>query len=328
MTQITQFGDANGLRVQKAVLKNDEVSVSILSLGAITQDWRVRGTPVVLGLNSLEDYLNHSKSFGIIAGRVANRTAKGKFELDGQPYQLAINNGAHHLHGGPKGLGHVNWTMEPGENAVRLTYHSPDGEMGYPGAVDFEVIVTLSGHDLIYDMTGTPDRVTPINLAQHNYYNLDGQGDVRDHRLWVDATSYTEVDADLIPTGQQRPLQGSTVDFRESTSIASRDPDRSGFDVNVALRTDRNTAEPAAILRGDQSKLELRLWTDEPGIQLFNAPSMEIPVPGLDQQTYGNFAGVCLEAQHFPDALNQPQFQSILCAPLQPYRQKLRLNIN
>lgn len=327
MSEVSIFGESNDGPVTRAVLRNEEVSLAILSLGAITQDWRVHGVPVVLGLNTLEDYLHHSPSFGIIAGRVANRIAQGRFHLDGTDYQLPLNDGLNHLHGGPGGLGHVNWSLEADQTRARLRYHSPDGEMGYPAAVDFEVEITLDGYDVTYAMRAVPDRRSPINLAQHNYYNLNGTGDVRSHVLWVDAQSYTEVDETLIPTGRQLPLGGSTVDFRKPCAIEAQDPARVGFDVNVALRADRDTSAPAAQLIGDHSGLSLKIWTQEPGVQLYNAPQLAMPVPGLTAKQYKPFSGICLEAQHFPDSPNQPSFAPIIYGSGMPYEQILRLRI-
>lgn len=320
---ITQFGTHEGREVREAVLEDGETRVSILNYGCVTRDWRVRGVPCVLGFDRFDDYPLHSRSFGIIAGRVANRTAFGRFGMAGETYQLAVKEpGDHHLHGGVLGLGRRLWEMEAdGDKAVRLAYHSPDGEEGYPGAVDFTVDIRLEGHALAYEMRGEPDRVTPINLAQHNYYNLDGGGDVLDHRLRLAASRYTPTDATLIPTGEIAPVDGHHFDFRSGETIGALDPDRTGTDLNLVL----DAPGEVATLTGRD--LTLTLSTDQPGVQVFNAPAMDVPVPGLDGIRYGPFAGVCLEAQHFPDALNQPSFPSILRSPDDPYIQNLRVEI-
>jgi len=325
-----KFGKFDGRDVTRATLTDGDVAVSILNYGCITQDWRVPlgGTrvPVVLGFEQFEDYPEHSRSFGIIAGRVANRTALGRFELGGIAYQLPINNGPNHLHGGLRGLGRRLWTMEAdGPRSVQLSYHSPDGEEGYPGAVDFNILITLEGRALTYVMTGVPDRATPINLAQHSYYNLNA-AHVLDHKLHLTAAHYTPVDDTLIPTGQIDPVAGTHFDFRKPAAIGDLDPRRTGIDLNMVLDADRDTTAPAAILEAPNG-LSLKLWTDQPGIQLFNAPEMTIAVPGLAGQRYGHFSGLCLEAQKFPDALNQPHFPSIICTPDAPYHQKLTVEI-
>lgn len=321
------FGELHGQKILRETLSDGDVAVSLMSYGAVTQRWQVGAQDVVLGFDRFEDYPVHSRSFGIIAGRVANRTAFGRFSLGGESYQLATNNGAHHLHGGDIGLGRRNWRMErdSAANAVRLSYSSPDGEDGYPGAVDFAVTVRLKGHAVTYDMEAMPDRETPINLAQHNYYRLGG-ADVRDHHIWVDATGYTPVDDGLIPTGEIAGLAGTHFDYADGVKIGEADPEGLGVDLNFVLRGGRDASEAAAKVVGPDG-LNLRLWTDQPGVQVFNAPQMDIAVPGLAGATYGAFGGLCLEPQHFPDSLNKPQFPSILYSPERPYRQSLTVEI-
>lgn len=332
MISISPFGTLDGKDVLRATLSDGDTRVCILNYGAVTQDWRVvvdgKPTPMVLGFDRFEDYPLHSKSFGIIAGRVANRTAFGRFTLDGQTYQLATNNGAHHLHGGDVGLGRRLWQMEADSaaNSLRLSHLSPDGEDGYPGQVAFTVTISLADGVLTYDMAGLPDRVTPINLAQHNYYNLTGSGDVLRHHLTMTAPSYTPVDAGLIPTGAIEPVAGTHMDFTAGAYVGEIDPDRIGIDHNLVLDPDRDQSAPAAVLSHENGCV-LSLWTDQPGIQVFDAPLMDIPVPGLDHTRYGAYGGICLEAQHFPNALNTPHFPSILCSPDAPYRQILRVAI-
>jgi len=184
----------------------------------------------------------------------------------------------------------------------------------------------LDGPRLIVEMDGDPDRPTPVNLAQHSYYNLGGGGDVLDHVLWVDAPEHTPVGPDLIPDGTIRPVEGH-LDFTTPRSIAESDPDRIGLDNNLVLRAGRDRAEPAARVTCPRTGLGLRLRTDQPGLQVFDAAKMTIPVPGLDGLRYGPYAGLCLEAQHFPDSLNNPDWPSILCTPEAPYRQRLEVEI-
>jgi aldose 1-epimerase len=327
------FGRHEGRDVTEIVLESADAAVAILNYGCVLRDWRVdaggRALPMTLGFAEFDAYVHHSRSFGIIAGRVANRTKRGRFRLDGREWQLSINHGENHLHGGTLGLGRRLWAMEGdgAREAVELRYHSPEGEEGYPGAVDFAVSFRLEGARLIVEMDGHPDRPTPINLAQHSYYNLGGGGDVLDHVLWVDAPEHTPVGADLIPDGTIRAVEGSHLDFTDPRSIDASDPDRIGLDNNLVLRAGRNPAEPAAWATCPRSGLRLRLWTDQPGLQVFDAAKMSIAVPGLDGLRYGPYGGLCLEAQHFPDSLNNPDWPSIVRTPEAPYRQRLEVEI-
>lgn len=324
------FGrDDRGRAVDEVVLESADAAVAILSFGCIVRDWRVDGAtgslPMVLGFPRLEDYLRHARSHGAIVGRVANRTANARFTLDGKTYAVTANEGPHHLHGGAVGLGQRIWEMETdsASGSVELRYASPDGEEGYPGAVDFAVTYRLDGPRLVCEMRGTPDRPTPIALASHSYYNLGGGGTVQDHHLWVDAPDYTPVDPDLIPTGEIRPVEGTAFDFTGGREIGD-----TRLDQNVVLRHDRDTGRPAARVVCPRTDRRLELWTGEPGIQLFDAFAMTIATPGLDGQNYGPYAGLCLEAQHFPDSLNNPDWPSILHSPEHPYFQRLEVEIS
>jgi aldose 1-epimerase len=330
------FGRHEGREVVEAVLESGPARVAILNYGCVVRDWRLGGrlggAPMVLGFERFEDYPLHSRSFGIVAGRVANRIARGRFTLDGQEYRLATNNGANHLHGGAIGLGRRVWTLETdtAANAVRLVYDSPDGEEGYPGRVRFTVTFRLDGTRLSCEMRGVPDRRTPINLAQHSYYNIGDGQDVLDHRLAIDAEGYTPVDAGLIPTGEILPVAGTRFDFTRPRRIAEADADGAGHDHNFVLRAGRDRTRPAAEVRAEIAggARVLRLWTDRPGLQLYTARPLAVPVPGLDGRRYGSCAGLCLEAQHFPDALNRPAWPSIVRSPEYPYRQWLAVDIS
>jgi aldose 1-epimerase len=279
---------------------------------------------MVLGFPRLESYLHHSRSHGAIVGRIANRTRGASFTLDGQTYALTANEGAHHLHGGATGLGNRIWAMETdtAANTLYLFYHSPDGEEGYPGDVDFAVTFRLEGPRLICEMAGTPDRPTPISLANHSYYNLGGAGTVKDHVLWIDAHDYTPTGAALIPTGEIRPLEGTDFDFSTEREIGD-----TALDLNLVLTPTRDRKRPAARARCPRTGRQLELWTDEPGLQLFDASAMTIDAPGHDGATYGPYAGFCLEAQHFPDSLHNPDWPSIVCTPESPYFQRLVVEI-
>ena len=333
MVTIANIARFEGADIREVVLEDALQSVRIMSYGAVTRDWRVtqggRDIPVVLGFENFPDYPRHSRSFGIIAGRVANRTAFGRFSIGDRKYQLSTGASRHHLHGGALGFGRRNWTMEPDTkaNAVRLTYLSEHDEEGYPGNLDVEVVITLADGELRYEMYASADRRTPVNLAQHNYYNLNGHGDVCDHQLRITASRYTPVDESLIPTGEILPVAGRRLDFRRFSGVTANDPGLSGIDHNLVLDADRNPEEPAAVLRSSETELELSLFTDQPGIQVFNAPQMAIPAFGHDRELYGRFAGLCLEPQHFPNYLNEPGWPQSFAEPDAPYRQSLRLRI-
>lgn len=324
------FGrDTAGRAVEEVVIESADAAVSILNLGCIVRDWRIDGTgggsmPVVLGFPRLEDYLLHARSHGATVGRVANRIRDARFTLEGREYLLTPNEGAHQLHGGPGGLGTRIWRMEVDSAAgvVELAYDSPDGEEGYPGNVAFSVRFRLDGPRLVTEMVGRPDRPTPVNLANHNYYNLAGGGDVRDHVLWIDAAEYTAVDAALIPDGTIRPLEEAGIDFREPREIGDAE-----LDTNFVLDAGRDTAKPSARVECPRTGVRLALWTEEPGLQVFDAFGMTIGTPGHDGRSYGPFAGLCLEAQHFPDSLHHPEWPDIIATPEAPYFQRLMVEI-
>ena len=327
------FGQHEGHDIIEATLRSDLAEVCILNYGCVIRDWRVMTgngpISVVLGLEEFAQYPKHSLSFGIIAGRVANRTNRGKFHFNGTDYQLPINNGLNHLHGGMVGLGGRVWNIETdaANNAITLTYHSEDGEEGYPAAIDFTVTFQLQGTRLTCEMSGMPDAPTPINLAQHNYYNLNGHGDVLDHVVQLAANAYTPVDNTQIPTGETLSVTGTRFDFTTPTSSRENDLEGLGVDHNLVLDPQRDTTKPAASVYSAQTNLELNIWTEEPGIQMYNAPAMDLPTSGLNGQKYGPFAGLCLEAQHFPDSLNRPEWPSIISTPENPYYQKLVMDI-
>jgi len=311
------------------VLGDGDVSVAILSLGAITQDWRVplgdQRVPVVLGYRTPQDYAANPCYLGIIAGRVASRISGAGFVIDGQQYDLPANDPPNHLHGGARGIHTQIWDMEPdGDRAVRLSLVSQHGDQGYPGRVAFEVTITLTGFELCYDMRATSDRPTPVNLAQHSYYNLMGQGGIGDHHLQIAADKYTPLDQGLIPTGQTAALEGRDFDLRQGRTLRQADPAEQGLDMNFVLNdvSDRPTACLSA-----PNGLQLRLTTDQPCLQLYTGAHLRPLGPPLTGQTHAPFSGVCLEPQGFPNAVNTPGFPSVLITPDQPYHQIHRVEI-
>ena len=310
--------------IRSHTLADGDTRVTVLSIGCAVQDWQVGGRRVVLGYSDPEAYRDNPRAMGVVVGRVANRTADARFELNGQVWHLPANIGAHHLHGGPGGLGKQNWRMTPeGDRAVRLHLHSPHMDQGYPGNIDFEVRISLEGSALTWVMTATPDRVTPVNLAQHLYFNLSGAGTIRDHALRLAAGYCTPTGPDLLPTGEIQPVDGTRNDFRAFRSIAEADPEAEGFDLNFVLdRTDGPVAETRS-----PDGMRLRLWTDRPGIQFYTSNTLAPHARPWPEVEHRRFGGFCLEAQDFPNALNRPNFGSILVSPDAAYRQVTTIEI-
>jgi aldose 1-epimerase len=310
--------------IERHVLRDGDVAITVLSIGCVIQDWRVGDLPVVLGYGDAEDYRSNPVAMGAVCGRVVNRIRNAQFMLNGEEWQLPANAAPHHIHGGPQGLGLQTWRMEPdGDRAVRLSLHSPHLDQGYPGAIDFAVTLRLDGHRLSYDMRGVPDRETPINLAQHVYFNLNGTGEVRDHRLRINASRYTPNGDDTIPLGRIDPVAGTHYDFRTARVLADADPKRTGWDGNVVLDGGEQVQAEAEAPNG----MALRLWTDQRGLQLYTSNTLGphgTPGAGAVHQP---FAGLCLEAQNLPAALDYADFGSILCSPDMPYRQQTSIEI-
>lgn len=318
----------HGGGIEEAVIENADCAVSLLNLGCALRDWRVphrgRERPVTLGYADPAAYRRNPFYLGVIVGRVANRISHGRLRLGGREARLPVNAPPHHLHGGPEGLSTKLWAMEADGRAdtVRFRYDSPDGEGGWPGAVRFTVEAALCERELVWRMRARPDRPTPVNLALHAYWNLGGE-DVRDHALRVAASRWTPTDATLAPTGAIAPVAATRFDFRANRLLKEADPAGLGLDVNLALDGGEG---PAAELTGPDG-LRLRLWTDRPGLQLFDAKPFDGLAGGHDGAAYGAFAGLALEAQGFPDAPNRPAFPSILCDPDRPYTQRLKLEV-
>ena len=285
---------------------------------------------VVLGFDSLDGYLENAPYFGATVGRVANRIAKARFRIGDVEYPLAANNGANHLHGGTVGFSKVVWTAEAAETeegpAVQLLYLSPDGEEGYPGDLETTVVYTLTEADeLKLEYTARADKPTPVNLTHHSYWNLAGEGsgaDVLGHELTLRAAHYTPSGPDLIPTGEILPVEGTPMDFTKPAAIGARIGQlEGGYDHNFALENQDGSLAPAARVVEPAGGRVLEISTTEPGIQLYTANFLDGSVVGKAGHAYGRHTGFCLETQHFPDAVNQPGFPSIVLTPGRTYRQ-------
>ena len=285
---------------------------------------------VVLGFDNPKQYLGGNPSYlGCTVGRVANRTAKGRFRLDGKKHQLAVNNGPHHLHGGVTGFDKVVWAAEivPGsEAAVVFTYLSPEGEEGYPGNLAVAVVMTLTNRDeLRIDYTATTDRATPVNLTNHSYFNLAGGGNVLGHELKLAAKAYTPVDATSILTGKLAPVAGTAFDFTRMKPIG-RDFARLtgkpiGYDHNFVLNGRGRGLAPCATVYEKTTGRVMEVLTTEPGVQFYTGNWLDGTQCGHGGIYYTQHSGLCLEAQHFPDSLNHPSFPSVILRPEQTYLQ-------
>lgn len=285
---------------------------------------------VVLGFASLDGYLGAHPYFGVITGRYANRIAGGRFTLDGAAYTLAVNNGRNALHGGLKGFDKHLWTPSIVEDGVALRYVSPAGEEGYPGTLDVTVTYRLTDDPALeIDYLATTDAPTVINLTNHTYFNLagEGSGGILDHVLMLDAQAYTPVDDTQIPTGEVASVAGTPFDFRQAKRVGAdlRSSDvqllrGSGYDHNFVLSGDLTRL--SGRLHEPSSGRVMEMYTSEPGVQLYTGNFLTGTLVGASGKTYRQSDGLCLETQHFPDSPNQPSFPSTVLRPGETYRSK------
>ena len=323
---VSTFGEHAGKRVDQFRLVSDTgVEVDIIGYGVVVRDWRVPVggalRPVVLGFDNFDAYPAHSPHLGSLAGRVANRIKNASFELEGKTYKLPANAGNLQLHGGEEGLGRQVWDgeVDAANNMVRFTHFSPDGAMGYPGNVNFTATYRLKGHRLLLELTATTDRATPISLVQHQYFNLGTSADVLDHKIQVNSSAYTQLGDDLAPTGAILPSAGTQYDLRQARTMRDGNGAAVDYDIGMVLDTGRNHADPIATVTGPDGALTLKLWTDRPGVQVYNGVWTDIPVPGLGGKHYGKHVGFCLEDQAFADAVHNPHFPNVIYSPERPY---------
>ena len=337
------FGEMpDGEVVDLYVLTNaNGVEVRAITYGGIITSLRVPDgegmfDDIVLGYDSLDGYVDAHPYFGAIVGRYANRIAGATFTLDGRAYALAANNGPNALHGGIKGFDKVVWAAEPFEDdegvGLVFRYSSPDGEEGYPGTLDATVTYTLTNaNELIVDFYAVTDKPTPVNLTQHSYFNLagDGSGHVLPHELMLNADHFTPVDSTLIPTGEIAPVEGTPFDFTTPTTIGERidagdDQLRiaGGYDHNFVLNGRSGEMRLAAHVAEPSTGRVMVVATTEPGVQLYTGNFLDGTINGKRGRAYGHRNGFCLETQHFPDSPNQPAFPSTILRPGQEYRSR------
>lgn len=334
---VYQLTNANGIELRVA-----NYGGTILSLKTPDREGNV--DDIVLGFDSLDEYLSDeyreaNPYFGAIIGRYGNRIAEGQFTLEGETYTLATNDGDNHLHGGQQGFDRVIWQAEPFESdkgkGLVLRYTSDDGEEGYPGRLETEVTYTLTDEDtLIVDYRAETDKATPINLTQHSYFNLKGEGNdsILDHQLMLNADAFTPVSESLIPTGELQPVEGTPFDFTQAIPIGERiEQDNEqlsfggGYDHNFVLN--RDDAEQgdlviAAKVWEPQSGRMLEIETTEPGIQFYSGNFLAGDLTGKRGQSYPQRSGFALETQHFPDSPNQDNFPSTILEPGETYRSR------
>jgi len=351
MMDITQapFGTLpDGRQVTRYTLKNSHgMLVKILDFGGIITEIHVpdregQFADVALGFDTLEPYLKDSPYFGALIGRYGNRIGKGRFSLDGKDYQLPVNNGENHLHGGDPGFDKVLWTASIEELGLTLRYRSVDGEQGYPGNLDATVVYSLSeDNEIVVRFHAVTDQATPVNLTQHSYFNLkgvgEGSGDVLNHVLSLDADRFVPIDANSIPLGALAPVTGTPFDFRQPRPIGERigQPDKqlrhgTGYDHCWVLNRTAGSRElqRAAHVCEPETGRVLELYTQEPGVQFYSGNFLDGSLTGKGGRAYEPRSGLCLEPQHYPDSPNQPAYPNTILRPGEVYATESRFRFS
>ncbi len=337
------FGSKDGRPVTLYTLTNSHgMEVRTMNYGGIILSIKVpdrKGAiaDVVLGHDTLEGYTPNPPYLGAIVGRYANRIANGSFTLDGKTYTLPKNDGPNTLHGGTtRTFDKVVWDAEPlkGKTGVSYTYLAKDGEEGFPGNLKATVTYTLTDtNELILDYTATTDKASPINMSQHSYFNLAGQGtsDILDHEVMLNADRFTPVDKNLIPTGELRPVKGTPMDFTKQTKVGARIDDSyeqivlgHGYDHNWVINRkagDKGLVLAARVYEPTSGRV-LEVSTTQPGVQFYTGNFLDGSVTGKENRVYKRRFGLCLETQHFPDSPNHPDFPSTILKPGETFHQK------
>jgi aldose 1-epimerase len=330
----------SGTPVEVFTLTNARgVEIRAMTYGAIITSIRIpdrKGVmaDVALGFDNLQGYLGEHPYFGAVVGRYGNRIGGARFSLNGQTYQLAANNGPNHLHGGVRGFDKYVWSAEPiaGMTGIAFTRVSPDGEEGYPGTLKVRVSYVLTdANDLEIEYQATTDKATPVNLTQHTYFNLAGQGagTIVDHELTINADRFTPVGDSLIPTGVLAPVEGTPMDFRRPTKVGARIDASTeqirfgrGYDHNWVLNRKGDGLQLAARVVEPASGRTLEVSTTEPGVQFYTGNFLDGTLKGKGGVGYPRRGGLCLETQHFPDSPNKPAFPTTIVQPGSTYRSK------
>ena len=333
------FGkDTNGTPVEIYTLRNERgMEVRISTYGGIVTsimapDRHGKMGDVVLGYNHLDGYLKSSPYFGCLVGRYGNRIAKGKFTLEGKEYTLATNNPPNALHGGWVGFDKRVWSavaaVTPQGPTLTLTRVSKDGEEGYPGNLTVTATYTLTKDNALrLDYSASTDKATPVNLTQHSYFNLAGQGDILGHIVKINADRFTPVDATLIPTGELAPVKGTPFDFNKATPIGARISEINeqikfggGYDHNWVIKDQPGKLEVQAEVYEPMTGRVLEVISTEPGLQFYSGNFLDGTITGKGGQVYKFRNGFCMEPQHFPDSPNKAAFPSTILQPGQTYK--------
>ncbi len=311
------------------------MEASIATYGGIVVSLKVpskNGAPVdvVLGFDSFEPYIANPSYFGALIGRYGNRIAHGQFKLNGVTYNVPKNDGANSLHGGKVGFDKKLWQAREIPGGIELTYVSKDAEEGYPGDLTAKVTYTLTADNALrIDYSATTDKDTVLNLTNHSYFNLAGQGegDILGHEIMIEADRFTPVDSGLIPTGELKPVEGTPFDFRKATPIGAHINDNDtqlklgrGYDHNFVLNRKGGSIELAARVREPNSGRVMEVLTDQPGIQFYTGNFLDGTLHGKGGKVYQRRFALCLETQHFPDSPNHPDFPSTVLKPGQEYK--------
>jgi len=334
-------GIFKGKRVSLYTLKNKQgMAVQLTNFGAkivsiFVPDRAGNFVDVVQGYETLDEWLNGMPYFGAICGRYANRIANGKFTIDGKTYQLPINNGPNSLHGGPEGFNNQvfdaeNVVVKDGKSSIKMSYESMDGEEGYPGNLDFSVTYTLTDdNELVLDYLAKTDKSTHVNICSHGFFNLAGSEntDVTGHTIMINATKFTPVNENLIPTGELKSVEGTPMDFLKPHVIGERIDANfdqlkygAGYDHNWVLDKPINQLGLAAVYTEPTSGRVMEVFTTQPGVQFYSSNWHDGSDVGKGGTVYTKRSAVCLEAQNYPDSPNQPGFPSTLLKPGETYK--------
>ena len=324
----------DGVEVDLYTLTNDQgFEASIITYGGAITSLKVPDRngvlgDIVLGYETLDEYVKNPRYFGALIGRHANRIGMGKFSLNGVDYQLPQNNGVNHLHGGFNGFDKRVWDASDDGIVLRLIYLSRDGEESYPGNVTAEVTYKLSENRLSIDYRASTDADTIVNLTNHSYFNLKGDGTILDHELTLNADGFTPVSSDLIPTGEIRSVVATPMDFRKGKAIGSEINEpydqlgfTGGYDHNFVLNDHDGTLRSAGRLYEASTGRVLEILTTQPGMQFYSGNFLDGSLVGKKRIVYHKYTGLCLEPQHFPDAPNHSNFPSTLLRPGEEYKQ-------
>ena len=322
-TALYTLKNANGMEVCITNFGGRIVSVMVPDKDGVMRD-------VVLGFDSIADYVKYPSDFGATIGRYANRIGQGKFSLDGTDYQLPTNNYGHCLHGGPKGFQYrVFDAVQPDQRTLQLSYLAKDGEEGFPGNLNCQVTFTLTDDNAIdIHYAAETDKPTIVNMTNHSYFNLDGDPSQNnsEYLLTIDADNYTPVDSTFMTTGEIVPVEGTPMDFRQPVAVGARIDDDFdqlknglGYDHNWVLNTKGDDSRACATLLSPKTGIKLEVFTNEPGIQIYAGNFLDGTLRGKKGITYGRRASVCLETQKYPDTPNKPEWPTAVLRPGEKY---------